>query len=100
MPLSDREQKMFAEIERQLVAEDPRFVARSRRRLSAWSPEFRLRAAIGLGVVGVLLVFGLTFDLVFGILGMATLLTAIILGASAAGDRSKQARRGGPGARR
>jgi hypothetical protein len=100
MPLSDREQKMFAEIERQLVAEDPRFVARSRRRLSAWSPEFRLRVAIGLGVVGVLLVFGLTFDLVFGILGMALLLSAIVLGAGAASDRAKQARRGGPATRR
>ena len=100
MPLSDREQKMFAEIERQLVAEDPRFVARSRRRLSAWSPEFRLRVAIGLGVVGVLLVFGLTFDLVFGILGMALLLSAIVLGAGAATDRAKQARRGGPATRR
>jgi uncharacterized membrane protein YGL010W len=89
MPLSEHEQRMFAEIERQLVEDDPRFVARTRRRLAAWSPEVRLRGAIVLGVMGLLGVFALTFDLVFGVIGMALLLTAILVGASAANDRTR-----------
>jgi hypothetical protein len=95
MPLSEREQRMFAEIERQLVADDPRFVARSRRRLAAWSPVMRLRAATALGALGLLGVLGLTFDLLFGVLGMAALLAAILIGGSAMTDRNR-AQRGGP----
>ncbi len=90
MALSEHEQRMFAEIERQLVEDDPRFVARTRRRLRAWSPEVRLRAAIVLAVIGVVSVFSLTFDILFGVLGMALLLAAILLGAGAANDRSRQ----------
>jgi hypothetical protein len=97
MPLSEREQRMFAEIERQLVADDPRFVARTRRRLSAWSPLVRLRAAVALGVLGVLGVLALTFDLVFGVLGMAALLAAILLGGSASSERRRAM--GGEGSR-
>jgi len=97
MPLSEHEQRMFAEIERQLVADDPRFVARTRRRLAAWSPLVRLRAAVVLGVLGVLGVLALTFDLVFGVLGTAALLGAILLGGSASNDRRRSS--GGEGSR-
>lgn len=97
MPLSEREQRMFAEIERQLVADDPRFVARSKRRLAAWSPLVRLRAAVVLGVFGVVGVFALTFDIVFGVLGMAALLAAILLGGSALSERRRAT--GGEGSR-
>jgi hypothetical protein len=96
MPLSEHEQRMFAEIERQLVEDDPRFVARSRRRLAAWSPLVRLRAAVALGAVGVLGVLALTFDLLFGIVGMALLLTAVIIGAGAATDRARALQQGAP----
>lgn len=89
MPLSEHEQRMFAEIERQLVADDPRFVARSRRRLAAWSPEVRLRAAVLVGVLGLVGVLALTFELVFGVIGMAMLLTAIVVGFGAANDRTR-----------
>lgn len=97
MPLSEREQRMFAEIERQLVADDPRFVARSKRRLAAWSPLVRLRAAVVLGVFGVVGVLALTFDIVFGVLGMAALLAAILLGGSALNERRRAT--GGEGSR-
>jgi hypothetical protein len=96
MPLSEHEQRMFAEIERQLVEDDPRFVARSRRRLAAWSPIVRLRFAIVLGALGVLGVLALTFDILFGIAGMALLLVAIVLGVGAANERTRALQQGGP----
>lgn len=96
MPLSEHEQRMFAEIERQLVEDDPRFVARSRRRLAAWSPQVRLRGAIAIGMLGLLGVFALTFDLVYGVIGMALLLTAIIVGVGALNERSRVLQLGSP----
>lgn len=99
MPLSEHEQRMFAEIERQLVEDDPRFVARSRRRLAAWSPEVRLRTAVLVGILGLVGVLALTFELVFGVIGMAMLLTAIVVGFGAAGDRSRARSESPPDAR-
>lgn len=96
MALSEHEQRMFDEIQRQLVEDDPRFVARTTRRLRAWSPEGRLRLAIVLGVLGVVGVLGLTFDLVYGVLGMALLLTALFIGVGAIDDRTKQLQRTAP----
>jgi len=96
MPLSDHEKQLFAEIERGLAADDPRFFLRSRRRLAAWSPEFRLRAAVVMAVLGVVGVFGLTFDILFGIVGMGLVLTAILVGASATSDRARAAQQGLP----
>ena len=96
MALSEHEQRMFDEIQRQLVEDDPRFVARTTRRLRAWSPEGRLRLAIVLGVLGVVGVLGLTFDLLYGVLGMALLLTALFIGVGAIDDRTKQLQRTAP----
>ena len=96
MPLSEHEQRMFAEIERQLVEDDPRFMARSRRRLTAWSPVVRIRAAIALGVAGVLGVLSLTFDIIYGVIGMALLLAAILLGTGAVNERARAAQLGSP----
>jgi len=96
MPLSEHEQRMFAEIERQLVEDDPRFVARSRRRVAAWSPLVRLRLALGLGVVGIVGVLALTFDLLFGVAGMALLVTAIIIGTGAVTERNRSLQQGSP----
>ena len=96
MPLSEHEKQLFAEIERGLAEDDPRFLARSRRRLAAWAPENRLRAAVALAVLGVLGVFGLTFEFLIGVLGMGMLLAAILLGVSATNDRARAARQGAP----
>ena len=96
MPLSEHEKQLFAEIERGLAEDDPRFLARSRRRLAAWAPENRLRAAVALAVLGVLGVFGLTFEFLLGVLGMGMLLAAILLGVSATNDRARAARQGEP----
>jgi hypothetical protein len=95
MSLSEHEQRMFAEIQRQLVEDDPRFVSRTRRTLRAWAPETRLRAAVVVGLVGLVGVLALTFDLLYGIVGMALLLVAVIVGAGAMSDRSRLEGRGG-----
>jgi hypothetical protein len=96
MPLSDHEQRMFAEIERQLVEDDPRFVSRTRRTLRAWSPEVRIRSAAIIGVLGLIGVLALTFDILFGIAGMALVLTAVILGVGAVNDRNRLSEQGAP----
>jgi hypothetical protein len=96
MPLSEHEQRMFAEIERQLVEDDPRFVARTRRRLAAWSPVVRIRFAVVLGALGVLGVLGLTFDILFGVVGMAFLLVAVLVGVGASNERNRSTQTGLP----
>jgi hypothetical protein len=87
MPLSEHEERILAEIERQLAAEDPRFVARARRTPRSLGRTARLRIAVALAVVGALSLFGLVFDIIFGALGMALLFSAILLGASAVRER-------------
>jgi hypothetical protein len=83
VPLSEHEERILAEIERRLAAEDPRFAARARRPLRGWSRSRRLRLSIGLGVVGVLFLLALTFDWIFGVVGMTMLVVATLLGARA-----------------
>lgn len=86
MPLSEHEERILKEIERQLVAEDPRFVARARRK-GSWSRSTRVRLAVALGVLGVLSLLGLTFNIGFGIAGMVMLLGAILFGATAVSEK-------------
>lgn len=85
MPLSEHEERILAEIERQLAAEDPRFVARARKRRSRprSSRTLRLRVAVILAVLGFLSLLGLIFHIAFGAAGMALLLAGIVLGATA-----------------
>ena len=70
MPLSEREERILAEIERRLAEEDPRFVRRPRRSMFAGAV-WRLRAAVLLGLTGVVLVALLTFDPALGALGLS-----------------------------
>jgi len=87
MPLSEHEERILAEIERQLAAEDPRFVARARRTRSGPSRTLRLRLAVAMAVLGLLSLIGLTFSIAFGAVGMVLLLGAILLGATALRER-------------
>jgi protein-S-isoprenylcysteine O-methyltransferase Ste14 len=89
MPLSENEEQILAEIERQLAAEDPRFVARARRRrLSrSMSRTVKIRASIVLALVGLASVLSLGFiegtgGTVAGAIGMVLVFGAILLGAS------------------
>lgn len=92
MPLSEHEERILAEIERQLAAEDPRFVARARRPLRGWSRARRLKLAVALGIVGLISLLSLTFDWVFGVIGMTLLLVATLLGARAATEPAERER--------
>jgi hypothetical protein len=87
MPLSEHEERILAEIERQLAAEDPRFAARARRPRRALGRTTRLRIAIAMAILGALSLFGLVFNIAFGALGMTLLFAAILLGASAVRER-------------
>jgi hypothetical protein len=90
MPLSEHEERILAEIERQLAAEDPRFVARARRR-GGLSRSSRMRLAIGLALLGLIGVIALVVDIVFAAIGMGLLFAAILVGASAFTERSERA---------
>lgn len=87
MPLSEHEERILAEIERQLAAEDPRFAAKGHRRslgpLSTWSRTVRMRLAIGLAIVGVIAILGLAASVYLAAAGMVLVLAAIVLGATA-----------------
>ena len=90
MPLSEHEERILAEIERQLAEDDPRFAARSRRGpgpLSGWSRTLRLRLAVALAVVGVVCVLLLAWHVAIAAVGMVLVLASIVLGASALRDR-------------
>ena len=86
LPLSEHEERILAEIERQLAADDPRFVARARRRRPL-TRSIRLRLAIVLAVLGILSVVGLVVHIAFGALGMLLLFGAIVLAATALNER-------------
>jgi hypothetical protein len=91
MPLSEHEERILAEIERQLAAEDPRFVARARKTRGRGSRTLRIRLAIAMAIVGFLSLLGLTVSIVFGAVGMALLLGAILLGATAVRQKQEEA---------
>lgn len=95
MPLSEHEERILAEIEQQLAAEDPRFVARARRR-RRWPGRTQRRVAIVMGILGVIAVLLLGFlpspvDLISGAAGLLMVFGAVVLAATAsdpAEDRS------------
>ncbi|MFO7961560.1 MAG: DUF3040 domain-containing protein [Nitriliruptoraceae bacterium] len=93
MPLSEHEENVLAEIERQLAAEDPRFASRARRKLRL-SRVGQQRLAIVLAFVGVVSVLSLGFvsspwNLIVPAVGFLFLLVGIILGLSARRARSE-----------
>ncbi len=97
MPLSEHEERILAEIERHLAADDPRFVARARRRRRSLPRHARLRLALALGVLGVLFVgllgfLGGSLGFASAVFGMALVFVAILLGVTAAAERPDRAR--------
>jgi len=96
MPLSEHEENVLAEIERQLAAEDPRFASRARRRFGV-SRAGQQRIAIVLGFLGLVSVLALGFlsspwNIIVPAAGFAMLLTGIILGVTSrrtAGDQEQ-----------
>lgn len=98
MPLSEHEERILAEIERQLAAEDPRF-ARTRRRRAPWesmSRSRRIRSAVVLGVLGLVAIAMLgiidwPWNIVSASLGMAALFGSILLALTAASQPENRA---------
>lgn len=83
MPLSEHEERILAEIERGLSADDPRFVQRTKRAASRDHRQRDVRlAAVGF-VVGVASLLSITFGLVFGLLGVSLMFGSVLLGARA-----------------
>lgn len=83
MPLSEHEQNVLAEIERQLARDDPHFVERNRRRGSRDGRARQLRWSIAGFVVGFVCLLGLTFHLLWAVVGLALMLSSAVAGASA-----------------
>lgn len=93
MPLSEHEERILAEIERQLEAEDPRFAARSRRPSTSslsWSPTLRLRLAAALGFFGVVGVLLLIVSVAFAAVGLVMIFSAILLAATTVRQQGTQ----------
>ena len=78
MPLSEHEERILAEIERQLADEDPRFVARARRTRARRGPRRLTWAVVGF-VLGLVLLFGLVFHIAFGFAGFALMFAAVVV---------------------
>ena len=100
MPLSEHEQRILAEIEQQLAAEDPKFVARARRR-RGWPARLQRRIAVAMGAFGVFLVLLLGFvsqpwNIISAALGLTMVFGAILLAATATTDGADQDRVGVP----
>lgn len=98
MPLSEHEERVLAEMERRLVAEDPRFVARTQRagqrvdRASSGDRDlaWRLRGSVAGAVLGFLGLLGLTFSLWWGVAGFALLLVSVTVLVSTLRTRREQ----------
>ena len=78
MPLSEHEERILAEIERQLEHDDPRFVSRARRTRRPGGPR-RLWVAAALFVVGFVSLLGLVAHIAFGAVGFALMFTAVVV---------------------
>ena len=79
MPLSEHEERILAEIERQLERDDPRFVSRARRSPRRGGPA-RLWVAVGMFVLGFLCLLGLVWHITLGFVGFALMFTAVVIG--------------------
>lgn len=83
MPLSEHEERALEEIARHLSEEDPKFVATVSNQSPVRVHLRRLRwAAVGF-VVGLVLLLGLTFHFLFGLVGFGLMLASVIAAAGA-----------------
>lgn len=78
MPLSEHEQRILEEIERNLVSEDPKF---ARGRTPRFDPSRRTKLGGLLFVVGIgiLLIFFATQEILVGVLAFGAMVTGIVL---------------------
>ena len=81
MSLSEREQRIFAEIEQQLTDDDPRFVDRARRRTPEGRRGRRLKLAALAVVVGFVLLLGIVVQQALGFIGFGLMFVGVVVGA-------------------
>lgn len=96
MALSDHEERVLAEIERQLEQDDPRLAARARRAGGPGGPggPHRLWWALAGCVAGlVCILVGLQAHLAFGVVGFALMLASVVIGVGELRDRGSAAAR-------
>lgn len=90
--LSDKEQRILAEIERNLAQDDPEFV----RQVSAVRPVKAASRLLRLGILGIFLGLGLlllnTVNLALGIGGFLVMLASAVAVAAAARDLARSGR--------
>ncbi|MGH2820224.1 MAG: DUF3040 domain-containing protein [Actinomycetota bacterium] len=82
MPLSEHEQKILQEIERNLYQEDPSFARGVRGRRRRFSEAVRARLGIVVFVVGIAAMFAFFIsggDLILGVIAFAAMLCGIVL---------------------
>ena len=81
MPLSDREQQILEEIEKNLYDEDPRFARATRRAGPRYdgSKRARLGALLFVAGLGTLLVFFVTQAILVGVLAFGGMVAGIVL---------------------
>lgn len=81
MGLSEREQRIFQEIEQQLTEQDPRFVDKARRRTVEGRRGRRLRLAAAAIVVGFLMLLGIVVSQALGLLGFVLMFVGVVAAA-------------------
>ena len=95
MPLSEHEQRILADIEAGLRAEDPALAKTVGRRPDKAPVQGRTPWIIGGFIVGFVLLFvGLAVHLVWGVIGFALMLAAAYYGLTAAKAAAEQAQSG------
>ena len=78
MPLSEREQRILADIEARLNAEDPRLASTVRSTTVSTHARRQLKLAAAVFAVGFLLLVGGIANIVVGIVGFGVMLAAIV----------------------
>ena len=91
MPLSEHEERILAEIERQLAHDDPRFVARARRSPRS-SRAWRLPVAVATFVLGFACLLGLVVHIAFGAVGISLMFAAVLVAVPELQRRREQQR--------
>lgn len=80
MPLSEHEEQILADIERQLEREDPKLVSRTRPGRRRSTRTTRLRWSVVGFVLGFVALLGITFELLLGAAGFALMLVSLVVG--------------------
>ncbi len=97
MPLSDREQRILEEIEKNLYDEDPRFARRSRRATPRFDRSKRARVGAIIFVFGLatLIAFFATQQILVGVLAFGGMVAGIVLVLGASSALLNSGREGG-----